>query len=116
MAGEMTMTKDEALSALTRAKNSLVKIKEAAEAPLAQGMCTLSGIGGGVASGVIRAYVPEVYGIPVDGALGVAISVLSLLGAGEKIYDATAVFGVGLAAPAFSRGTEALVQQWRTPK
>jgi len=40
-----------------------------------------------------------------------------LLGAGDgKIWDATAVFGVGLAAPAFSRGTEGLIRGWMTAK
>jgi hypothetical protein len=35
------------------------------------------------------------------------------MGAGEnKLWDATAVFGVGLAAPAFSRGTEKLIKDW----
>ena len=79
---------------------------------MAQGAHTLSGWGGGIASGVIRAFVPELFGLPVDGALGVAISLLCLLKAGDSLVDATAVFGVGLAAPAFSRGTEGIIRNW----
>jgi hypothetical protein len=112
-----TMSKDELVSAVHRYKNYIINAKEKLQAPMAQGALTLSGWGGGIASGVIRAFVPEVFGVPVDGVLGVAISLFSLLGAGDgKIWDATAVFGVGLAAPAFSRGTEGLIRGWMTAK
>lgn len=108
-----TMSKDELVSAVHRYKNYIVNMKEKLQAPVQQGALTISGWGGAIGSGVIRAFVPEVFGVPVDGALGVALSLFSLLGAGDgKIWDATAVFGVGLAAPAFSRGTEGLIKQW----
>lgn len=107
-----SMSKDELANALTRTRNYLSNLKEKAQAPLQQGAFTLSGWGGGIMSGVVRAFVPEVFGIPVDGAVGVGISLLSLLGAGDKLWDASAVFGVGLAAPAFSRGTEGLIRTW----
>lgn len=106
------MNKEELVNALTRTKNYIVNLKEKAQAPLQQGAFTLSGWGGGIVSGLVRAFVPEVFGVPVDGAVGVAISLLSLLGAGDKLWDASAVFGVGLAAPAFSRGTEGLIRGW----
>lgn len=106
------MSKDELVDALTRTKKYIVNLREKAQAPLQQGAFTLSGWGGGVASGVVRAFMPEVFGVPVDGAVGVAISLLSLMGAGDRLWDATAVFGVGLASPAFSRGTEGLIRGW----
>lgn len=106
------MSKSEAITSLARAKAAMVRLKESMAAPMEQGAATLAGWGGGVASGVIRVFIPEVFGLPVDGILGVTTSVLCLLKAGEPLFDATAVFGVGLASPAFSRGTEALVRQW----
>lgn len=107
-----TMSKDELVSALSRTKNYIANLRDKAQAPLQQGAFTLSGWGGGIVSGVVRAFMPEVFGVPVDGALGVAISLLSLMGAGDRLWDATAVFGVGLASPAFSRGTEGLIRGW----
>lgn len=106
------MSKDELISGLARAKAAAINLKEKLEAPMAQGASTLAGWGGGVASGLIRAFIPEVFGLPVDGTLGVLTSLLCLLKAGDSLVDATAVFGVGLAAPAFSRGTEAIVKNW----
>lgn len=112
-----TMSKDELVSAVNRYKNYIVNAKAKLQAPMQQGALTLSGWGGGIASGVIRAFVPEVFGVPVDGVLGVAISLFSLMGAGDgKLWDASAVFGVGLAAPAFSRGTEGLIRNWMSSK
>lgn len=106
------MTKEELATGYQRLKSYVVKAKEKVQAPMEQGALTLSGWGGAVVSGAIQVYVPEVYGFPVDGVAGVAISVLSLLGAGDgKMWDAAAVFGVGLAAPAFSRGTASLIRQ-----
>jgi hypothetical protein len=111
------MTKDELVSAYARAKNYLATFKARAQAPMEQGALTLSGWGGGILSGVLRVYLPEVWGVPVDGALGVVISLASLMGAGEaKMWDASAVFGVGLAAPALSRGTENLLKQYTEKK
>jgi hypothetical protein len=108
-----TMSKDELVSAVHRYKNYIVSAKQKLQAPMQQGALTLSGWGGGITSGIVRAFVPEVFGVPVDGAIGVALSLFSLMGAGEnKLWDATAVFGVGLAAPAFSRGTEKLIKDW----
>jgi hypothetical protein len=106
------MTKDELVSGLARAKAALINVRDKLEAPMTQGASTLAGWGGGVASGLIRAFIPEVFGLPVDGVLGVLTSGLCLLKAGDSLVDATAVFGVGLAAPAFSRGTEAIVKNW----
>jgi len=106
------MNKDELISSLGKAKSALINLREKLEAPMAQGAHTMSGWGGGIVSGVIRAFVPELFGLPVDGALGVAISLLCLLKAGDSLVDATAVFGVGLAAPAFSRGTEGIIRNW----
>ncbi len=106
------MSKDELITGLARAKAAAINLKEKLEAPMAQGASTLAGWGGGVASGLIRAFIPEVFGMPVDGTLGVLTSLLCLLKAGDSLVDATAVFGVGLAAPAFSRGTEAIVKNW----
>ncbi len=111
------MSKDELISGLARAKAAAINLKEKLEAPMAQGANTLAGWGGGIASGVIRAFIPEVFGLPVDGTLGVLTSLLCLLKAGDSLVDATAVFGVGLASPAFSRGTEAIIKNWMaTPK
>lgn len=106
------MNKDELISSLGKAKSALINLREKLEAPMAQGSHTMSGWGGGIASGVIRAFLPELFGLPVDGTLGVAISLLCLLKAGDSLVDATAVFGVGLAAPAFSRGTEGIIRNW----
>ena len=106
------MTKEDLATGYLRLKNYLSKAKDKVQAPMAQGMLTLSGWGGGVLSGVVQYYVPEVFGFPVDGVAGVALSLFSLLGAGDnKLWDASAVFGVGLAAPAFSRGTTAMLHQ-----
>jgi hypothetical protein len=110
------MSKDELITGMARAKQTLQRIRTEMEAPMAQGAKTLAGWGGGVTSGVIRAFIPELFGLPVDGTLGVATSLLCLLKAGDSLVDATAVFGVGLSAPAFSRGTEALVKNWMASK
>jgi hypothetical protein len=97
------LDKHELVAAVHRYKNYIVNAKEKLQAPMQQG--------------ALRAFVPEVFGVPVDGVIGVAISLFSLMGAGDgKIWDATAVFGVGLAAPAFSRGTEGLIRGWMTAK
>lgn len=110
------MSKDDLISGMARAKQALVRIRTEMAAPMQQGASTLAGWGGGVASGVIRAFIPELFGLPVDGVLGVTTSALCLLKAGDSLADATAVFGVGLASPAFSRGTESLVKQWMSAK
>lgn len=104
--------KDELIQGLARAKAAALNLKNKLEAPMEQGASTLAGWGGGIASGVIRAFIPEVFGLPVDGVLGVLTSLFCLLKAGDSLVDATAVFGVGLASPAFSRGTQAIVQNW----
>lgn len=106
------MNKDELITGLARAKAAAIKLRNDMAAPMEQGASTLAGWGGGIASGLIRAFIPEVFNLPVDGVLGVATSLLCLLKAGDSLVDATAVFGVGLAAPAFSRGTEAIVKNW----
>lgn len=112
-----SMSKDELVNAYQRAKNYLATTKAKVQAPMEQGALTLSGWGGWIVSGVVQVYIPEVFGVPVDGVAGVAISLLSLLGAGDgKLWDASAVFGVGLAAPAFSRGTAAMIRQWSEDK
>jgi hypothetical protein len=112
-----TMSKEELLTGYQRMKAYITNAKAKIAAPMTQGTLTLSGWGGGIASGVVRTFVPEVFGVPVDGVAGVAISLLALLGAGDgAIYDAMAVFGVGLAAPAFSRGTEGLLRTWMEKK
>lgn len=106
------MSKDELISGLARAKAAAINLREKLEAPMTQGASTLAGWGGGIASGLIRAFIPELFGVPLDGALGVTTSLLCLLKAGNPLVDATSVFGVGLASPAFSRGTEAIVKNW----
>lgn len=112
-----TMSKDELASAYQRMKAYIANTKAKVQAPMEQGALTLSGWGGGIVSGVVRVFLPEVFGVPVDGVAGVAISLLSLMGAGEgKMWDMSAVFGVGLAAPAFSRGTEQLLRQYTEKK
>ncbi len=112
-----TMSKDELQSAYHRMKSYIQTTKAKVQAPMEQGALTLSGWGGGIVSGVVRVFIPELFGVPVDGVAGVAISLLSLLGAGDgKMWDVSAVFGVGLAAPAFSRGTEQLLRQWTEKK
>lgn len=113
------MTKDQLVSAVERYqkyKQYIVNAKQKMAAPIEQFTLTASGWGGGVVSGVVRAFVPEVFGAPVDGVLGVLISLFALTGAGEQIWDATASFGVGLATPAFSRGVEGLIRGWMTAK
>jgi len=106
------MSKDELISAIARARAAAITLKKNLAAPMTQGASTLAGWGGGIASGLIRAFIPEVFGLPLDGVLGVGTSLLTLLKAGDSLADATAVFGVGLASPAFSRGTEAIVKNW----
>jgi hypothetical protein len=117
MASElMTMNKEDLANALQRTRSYITNLKKSAAAPLNQGACTLAGWGGGISSGVIRAFIPEVFGLPVDLGLGIATSLIALTGAGDKLVDAVAVFGVGLAAPGFSRGTEGLIRGWMAEK
>lgn len=113
VAGLMNLSKEQLAKGYASAHSWLKNAKAKAEAPIKQGTRTVSGLLGGCVSGAVHAYIPEVMGLPVDGTLGVIISLGSLLYAGDTAADAAAVFGVGLAAPALSRGTESLITSAR---
>jgi len=107
-----TRSKEELAKGLASATTRLKNFIEGSKAPLMQLAHTGAGWGGGIASGVIRTFLPEVWGIPVDGTIGVITSLVCMAGAGDHLVDAVAEFGVGLAAPAFSRGTESIMRTW----
>ena len=107
-----TRSKEELARGMASLAHKMHGFIESKKAPLLQLAHTASGLGGGVVSGVIRTFLPELWGIPVDGTLGVITSLFCLAGAGDNLVDAVAEFGVGLAAPAFSRGTEGILRTW----
>ena len=101
------LTRDELMRRASSMAASIKRVREKGKAPLKQFACTFSGWTGGAVSGVTHYFLPELLGVPVDGAVGVLISLGSLAGAGKSdLADASAVFGVGLTAPAISRGVE----------
>lgn len=108
----MTLSKDELVKKGAAMATSLRNIKNKAKAPLKQFAGTASGWAGAAVSGVTHYYIPDVMGVPVDGAVGVLISLGCLMGAGDSLADASAIFGVGLAAPAISRGVENGIRTW----
>lgn len=106
-AGELAqLTRDELTKKAMSMAGTLKRVREKGKAPLKQFAGTFSGWVGGSLSGVTHYYLPEVMGIPVDGAVGALISLGCLAGAGDSLADTAAVFGVGLTAPAISRGVE----------
>lgn len=100
------LTRDELTKKAISMASMYNRLKQKGKAPLRQAAGTLAGFTGGAVSGVTHYYLPEVLGVPVDGAVGLLIALGSLSGAGDSLADAAAVFGVGLASPAVSRGVE----------
>lgn len=100
------LTRDELTRRAMSMASTIKRVKEKGKAPLRQFAGTFGGWTGGAVSGVTHYYLPEVLGVPVDGAVGLLISLGALAGAGDSLADAAAVFGVGLTAPAISRGVE----------
>lgn len=106
-AGELAqLTRDELIRKGTSMAMTLKRVREKGKAPLKQFAGTFAGWTGGAVSGVTHYYLPEVLGVPVDGGVGVLVSLGALMGAGDSLADAAAIFGVGLTAPAISRGVE----------
>jgi hypothetical protein len=106
------MSKDELVSLAVRAKGHALRAAEALKKPARQGTHTIFGWAGGATSGVIRAFVPTIFGMSTDGWLGLLISGFSLLGAGDIWVDSIATFGVGMTSPAISRTTEGALRSW----
>lgn len=111
-----TLSKDELVNLAVRAKSYALKKAEALKKPARQGTHTIFGYAGGATSGLIRAFVPTVFGLSVDGWLGLLVSGFSLLGAGDIWVDSIATFGVGLTSPAISRTTEGALRSWFAQK
>lgn len=108
----MALSKDELVNLAVRTKAHAVKVAEKLKKPAFQGTRTLFGYGGGLLSGVIRAFVPTVFGMSVDGWLGLIVSGVALVGAGDLWVDSIATLGVGMTAPAISRTTEGALRSW----
>lgn len=108
-----TMSKDELATRAAAMGQALKRVRDKAKAPLKQFAGTAAGWGGGAVSGLVHYYLPEVAGVPVDGAVGVLISLGALMGAGDSLADTSAVFGVGLASPAISRGVDGGMRTWK---
>ena len=106
------MSKDELVGLAVRAKAAAIRGAEALKKPARQGTHTLFGWAGGATSGVIRAFVPTIFGLSTDGWLGLLVSGFSLLGAGVIWVDSIATFGVGMTSPAISRTTEGALRSW----
>lgn len=104
------LTRDELTRKAMSMAGTLRNLRQKGKAPLKQFAGTFSGWCGGAVSGVTHYYLPEVLGVPVDGAVGALISLGSLMGAGDSLADTAAVFGVGLTAPAISRGVETSIR------
>ncbi len=100
------LTREELIRRGAAMAASIKRVKERTKAPIKQFAGTFSGWTGGAVSGVVHYYLPEVLGVPVDGAVGALISLGCLAGAGDPLADAGAIFGVGLTSPAISRGVE----------
>jgi hypothetical protein len=106
------MSKEELVAAAMRAKTHALRVGEALKKPARQGTHTVFGYAGAGTSGLIRAFIPTVFGLSVDGWVGLLVSGFSLLGAGDLWVDSIATFGVGMTAPAISRNVEGALRSW----
>ena len=102
-----------------RASNRLAKIKEKYQEGVQRSMMAVGGLAGAAASGAIRGMgyskIPRT-DIDADLAVGGAAVLAAVTGMGGKQSDVLLAFGLGMAAPSISRGTEAAVGKWHASR
>lgn len=110
----MTMTKQEALDKVGRLKNSLMRYKEDAKKAGAVGIRIAGGAAGGIGSGVLQHYRPELWegsGMPTDASVALLAGGASFFQKDETASDMLVSLAIGFGAPALSRMTAKMLAE-----